>query len=249
VAEEHKEPTGEQEAKGLPPLLKEKELPPKKNPLGYLVSYCDTMTLCLTFFIILSTMAEEQQTLAFQTGIGSFRTAIKTLGLAGILSKSTRAVEKDFLDPAATSLVPFVDKELRFKVDADTSDPGYRSLAADAASYLEKGYDVWVPTGISFEPGQGKLGDADVMRIDRLTELIDKLRGTLQIVGTASPEDGDLQTGYRLALDRAMQVYQVVRIHSEIMEGDVTIRAYRWPSVDKAPPKGSRTVDIIVHRP
>jgi hypothetical protein len=46
-----------------------------------------------------------------------------------------------------------------------------------------------------------------------------------------------------------MQVYQVVRIHSEIMEGDVTIRAYRWPSVDKAPPKGSRTVDIIVHRP
>lgn len=228
--------------------LKEKELEPKKNTMGYLVSYCDIMTLCLTFFIILSTMAEEQQKLAFQTGIGSFRTSIKTLGLAGILTKSTKAVERDFLDPAAVSLVPFVDKELRFRVDKATDDQGFSPLEADAVEYLEKGYEVWIPTGIRFRRGERGLSREDVAKLAGLAEFVARLEGKVQVVGTSSPDEGSLGEGYRLAVGRAEEVYKVLNLKGFFLRGDMSLRGYRWPAFEKILPGTERTVDLIVHR-
>lgn len=59
---------------------------PKQGPPAYMVSFCDMMTLILTFFILLVSMSEEQQAGLVARGLGSFIVAIKTHGLDGIMS-------------------------------------------------------------------------------------------------------------------------------------------------------------------
>jgi len=66
--------------------------PPKKaGPPAYMVSFCDMMTLILTFFILLVSMAKERNAGLIAKGLGSFIVAIKTHGLDGIMSGQDKA--------------------------------------------------------------------------------------------------------------------------------------------------------------
>ena len=63
----------------------------KKGAPAYMVSFGDMMTLILCFFILLVSMAEEQNFGLLAKGVGSFIVAIESHGLNGIMS----AHEKD----------------------------------------------------------------------------------------------------------------------------------------------------------
>ena len=65
---------------------------PKQGPPAYMVSFCDMMTLILTFFILLVSMAKEQRAGLVAKGLGSFIVAIKTHGLDGIMTGQEKAV-------------------------------------------------------------------------------------------------------------------------------------------------------------
>ncbi len=227
--------------------VKEKELECRKNTLAYLVSYCDIMTLCLTFFIILTTMAAEQKELAFESGIGSFRTDVKTLGLSGILSGGRDMNEKKHLQPESGSVLPFVDKDMTYHVDADVEEDGYESLESDVAETLEKGGQVQLSTGIFFDKGKSTLTFGDRRRLRAMLEALSALKGKIQIVGLTSDDEGGLSDAYRLALKRAKAVYDGLALKGS--KRDVSLRGYNWPaSSELRDPKGSRTVEIVVSR-
>jgi hypothetical protein len=50
---------------------------------SYLISFGDTMTALLAFFIILNTLAEEQTGANLHAGTGSFMDTVDKFGLAG----------------------------------------------------------------------------------------------------------------------------------------------------------------------
>jgi len=72
---------------------------PKKRPeaekgpsRAYIVSFSDTMTTMLAFFIVLVSLAEEQTGANLHAGTGSFIRAMDSLGVPGLFSSGSKAV-------------------------------------------------------------------------------------------------------------------------------------------------------------
>lgn len=57
--------------------------PPSKPSKAYLVSFGDTMTALLAFFIVLNSLAKDQTGANMYTGTGSFVQAMKSIGIPG----------------------------------------------------------------------------------------------------------------------------------------------------------------------
>ena len=64
-------------------MSRKQKPPPKKPSKAYLVSFGDTMTALLAFFIVLNSFAKDQTGANMHTGTGSFVQALKSGGLAG----------------------------------------------------------------------------------------------------------------------------------------------------------------------
>jgi flagellar motor protein MotB len=77
---------------------KQDDPPPSK---AYLVSFGDTMTALLAFFIVLLSLAEEQTGANLHAGTGSFVQAINGVGLPGAFTGDTsaRAVQQQEVSP------------------------------------------------------------------------------------------------------------------------------------------------------
>lgn len=67
-------------------MAKKKKCPPPGPNMSYMISFGDTMTALLAFFIVLNSMAEEQSGAALHAGTGSFVTATSSFGLPGAFS-------------------------------------------------------------------------------------------------------------------------------------------------------------------
>ena len=77
---------------------KPEEPPPSK---AYLVSFGDTMTALLAFFIVLLSLADDQSGMNLYTGTGSFVKATDGIGLPGAFSGNTsrKAVQQQAISP------------------------------------------------------------------------------------------------------------------------------------------------------
>ena len=64
-------------------MAKKKKAPDDGPSNAYLMSFGDTMTTLLAFFIVLNSLAEEQTGANLHSGTGSFIKAMKSMGLAG----------------------------------------------------------------------------------------------------------------------------------------------------------------------
>ncbi len=72
-----------------------KRKPPSKPSNAYLISFGDTMTAMLAFFIVLNTLAKEQTGANLHAGTGSFMTAVRSMGLPGVFTtESSRQVSQ-----------------------------------------------------------------------------------------------------------------------------------------------------------
>ncbi len=94
---------------------------PKTPPPAYMVSFCDMMTLILTFFILLVSMSKEQQVGLVAKGVGSFIVAVQSHGLNGIMSGADK---KEVFDNMRRkfNLPPEEDPELRADDFIDASN-------------------------------------------------------------------------------------------------------------------------------
>ncbi|HDS83585.1 MAG TPA: hypothetical protein ENN97_00070 [Phycisphaerales bacterium] len=90
----------------------------KTGAPGYIVTFSDMITLLLTFFVMLLSMAETQvEKHKFEVGINSFRRAIADMGLSGLLIN--RSMSSTFNHP-----------KVYYRVDAGQDEPEDRSIDA-----------------------------------------------------------------------------------------------------------------------
>ena len=66
-----------------------KRKPSSKPSKSYMISFGDTMTAMLAFFIVLNTLAKEQTGADLHTGTGSFIAAVNSMGLPGMMTSSS----------------------------------------------------------------------------------------------------------------------------------------------------------------
>lgn len=85
--------------------------PPVGPNMGYLVSFGDTMTALLAFFIVLNSLAEEQTGANLHAGTGSFVQTLSSMGLPGLLD--TKRSENAFQHSEPSPLYMVADPDNR----------------------------------------------------------------------------------------------------------------------------------------
>jgi hypothetical protein len=82
-------------------MAKKKKKPPAGPNMGYLVSFGDTMTALLAFFIVLVSLSKEQTGANLYSGSGSFSKALRGYGLPGKFDseRSNRAFDLNETSP------------------------------------------------------------------------------------------------------------------------------------------------------
>lgn len=86
-------------------MPKKKKCPPAGPNMSYMISFGDTMTALLAFFIVLNSMAEEQSGANLHAGTGSFVSATSSFGLPGAFSDGRSKQPFQMKAPAPTYVV------------------------------------------------------------------------------------------------------------------------------------------------
>lgn len=96
-------------------MPKKQKAPPSGPSNAYLMSFGDTMTALLAFFIVLNSLAKEQTGANLHAGTGSFVSAGNKLGLSGTLSSEHSKLAVQFEEPS-----PFYQAEAGENEDPNT---------------------------------------------------------------------------------------------------------------------------------
>ena len=154
---------------------KKRAADPKPSVPGYIVTFSDMITLLLTFFVMLLSMAETQvEKHRFEVGINSFRRAITDLGLSGLLIN--RSVSSTFDHP-----------KVYYRVDVGQDEPQDRSIDAKtemlrrvlmdiermmtiSPSQITGVHKTAFPTNIRFGGGAWQLNAPDQDALRKLVE-------------------------------------------------------------------------------
>ena len=172
----------------MPPRPKPPE-PEKKGAPAYIVSMSALWTILLSFFILLCTMAEEQEAGFVAAGTGSFVQELEAFGLPGLL-KGTRnafsfgvnrpvySVQKEDTEPARANegirdrrVIKAPDKRLE-----NINSPGSRKSR------------LRIPTSVKFKPGSSEL-DGQARR--ELDSVLKRIRNTTYSVTVEAYVDPD----------------------------------------------------------
>jgi chemotaxis protein MotB len=174
---------------------------PKTAPPAYMVSFCDMMTLILTFFILLVSMAKERQAGLVAAGVGSFIIAVKSHGMPGIMSGQDKAEVFDHV-------------RRKFSVPQD-GDPELEVEASDASNLelvrtqileaLEPHNELTFPDVVEFDAGSAVIPERSIPYLkDLAPSLQPKHRQVLHIEGHANDAaDGNYGSNAELAFARA----------------------------------------------
>lgn len=144
----------------------------------YIVTFSDMITLLLTFFVMLLSMAETQvEKHKFEVGINSFRRAITDLGLSGLLVSRSTSLTLDH-------------PKVYYRVDAEQDEPEDRSIDAHTEMLRRVLMDIEqmmtispsqivgvhkspFPTTIQFARGRWDLNPSDRQTLKQLAEQLE----------------------------------------------------------------------------
>jgi flagellar motor protein MotB len=115
-----------------------KKRPPDPGPSNaYLLSFGDTMTTLLAFFIVLNSLAEEQTGANLYRGTGSFIQAIDSFGLPGNLpgDRSSNAVARNETSPLYIAPNTENDEYEKNASGPDEDDDGKRVINREADEF------------------------------------------------------------------------------------------------------------------
>lgn len=113
--------------------------PPDDKPsMAWLMSFGDTMTTLLAFFIVLCSMAEDQTGANLHTGTGSFVRTLKAGGMPGAFSgdRSDRAVSLQATSPLYMASNETTDEPAREGTGPDENSNDIRSKDREQEEFM-----------------------------------------------------------------------------------------------------------------
>ncbi len=173
----------------------------KSSVPAYIVTFSDMVTLLLTFFVLLLSLAEKRDAGLLQKGRDSFKRAIADFGLSGLLFN--KDVNAQFSHP-----------RIKYKIDKGEDEPEDRSIDLATEIYrrlleeieqmmkimpsqitcTEKTFHI---TDISFSDGDWTLNSKGMSYLDsyvgQLRESFVQEKPILYVVGLAGNEPGEKQ--------------------------------------------------------
>ena len=174
---------------------------PKAGAPAWLVSFGDMMTLILTFFILLVSMATQRDFALMASGLGSFLVALKTHGMPGVMSASERAEVFNHYR-VRFNLPPEPNPERR---EEHVLASDMELVRATVARALQPFDALFQPQVATFEPDSAELTPASRDYLDRLAPTLRPGRRQLLILEGHALDAGPLHGGQNpwLALARA----------------------------------------------
>lgn len=202
---------------------------PKAGAPGWIVTFSDMITLLLTFFVLLLSMAETQVVdHKFMSGRASLQRAFADFGLSGFLINRSSGPQMNYPKP-------------KYRVDAGKDENEDRSVDAETEMLRRVLLDVenmmtispsqmaglnkeFIPTDITFERGSSQLDDAAKKRLVALCEQIRVNYGgqdpILYVLGLAA-EEKNKRNQWTLSADRAQAVADFISAQQTAEQ--------RWP--------------------
>jgi len=216
---------------------------PKIPVPAYIVTYSDMITLLLTFFVMLLSLAETQvDEHKFMAGRYSFKTAFSDFGLSGFLINRNSRPELDHPKPKYR-IDEGQDEEIGRSVDAETEMVRRALLEVERMMNISPSHicgmdKTFLQPGINFQPGSWDL-DADAQKkIAALCEQIE-VDYTLQepilyVLGLAADAKNERQQ-WIVSSQRAKAVTDAIR--TQIPEN------LKWPVFCWGAANGGQWVD------
>lgn len=218
----------------------------EKMPIpGWLVSFGDMMTLILTFFILLVSMAEERQYGMMADGLGSFVSALKSHGLPGVLTETER---KEVFDNYRRRFnLPVEEDPERRESHRDASD--VEQLRSEVAEALAPHDELFQPQVASFDADSAVLDESSRAYLDRLATSLRPGRGQLLLLEGHAGDAGPSFAGSDLWLAgeraRAVRTY-LIETHGFPAD---RVEARAWLTEVELPGAGTRRVDMRLVTP
>jgi len=214
----------------------------KKGAPAYIVSFSALMTIMLTFFILMCTMANEQEAGLLAAGTGSFIHNINAFGLPGLLPGHRTTV--DLGEGRPQFAVPRSEVEQTQGTDADLL---YRRvialepvrLARALAQYFNEEEELRFPLDVHFEPGSARLTPQDRKTLWPLVRRLRMVPYYLRVDAYVSDNflfNQEHENAWELSAARAAAVVQYFR-----EAGGISYRRMR--------PVGHGSTRPLVHSP
>ncbi len=196
----------------------------KAGPPAYMVSFGDMMTLILTFFILLVSMAKTQEPGLVAAGVGSFIVAQDSHGLNGVLSG---AEKQAIFDKVRVKFgLPTKAEELEAaEFDMTTT---MELLRTEVAEGLKPHDEITQPNIATFDAGQSELNYNSRRFIDRIATTLRPGKGQILVLqGHAADSNGmDPDGDSDLAYKRARTVRKYLIENHKFAEERVEARAW-----------------------
>ena len=174
---------------------------PKQSAPAYIVTFSDMVTLLLTFFVLLITLAETQNEDMVKRGQSSFKKAIADFGISGFLF--SKHMEPQFEHP-----------KVKYHIDQGKDEPQDRSIDAQtemlrrtimrleemmriSPSQITSSFNSFIITDIHFDSGSHSLDNAAKKSLSdycrQIQESLNTEKNLLYVVGLAGSEPSEKQ--------------------------------------------------------
>lgn len=180
-------------------MSKKKAPEPKQGAPAYIVTFSDMITLLLTFFVLLLSLADDQDEGLFSQGQNSFRRAVADFGMAGMMFSKDQGDQ--FSHPKIKYKIEKGEDESEDR-SIDSATEVYRRILQDiekmmkiSPSQITCSAKTFTITDIKFEDGGWELDSADKQFINEYVNGVGASYAnelpTLYVVGLAGEEDGE----------------------------------------------------------
>lgn len=192
---------------------------PKQGVPSYIVTFSDMITLLLTFFVLLLSMAENQvEHHKFMAGMASFDRALSDFGMSGLLFSSQSRPEMQ-------------DRKPKYLVDGDEEKPENRTVDAQTEMLRRVLLDIeqmvkispshiagmdknFLQTGIVFTNGSSTLDSESRQKLEALCESIQvnysQRPPIVYVLGLAAGEASEREQ-WKVSVERAQGVADFLR--------------------------------------
>ncbi len=171
-----------------------------------MTTFADMVTLMLTFFILLCTFADTQNTEYFASGVGSFRRAVESLGLPGILKANTPVVPGDEQRAQNESRRNPGSEEFWKKVHDRLIEENPEALRDALLQSLDSETDVVIPSGVRFSNREAGLTQEGRRQLEHLVQSTEGIELKIEVIGFGDEDQTDPGEALSLGIRRARSV-------------------------------------------